>query len=105
MTLTRNTDSAVLKKDKAINNAKIKIFEVELYIPQYTPSIANQAVLFKQILSKLPSELQHVERSVFLKELNTQNLWTFQLGTLQGINVPIWIFVGFQEQDREHSQN
>ena len=40
-----------------------------------------------------------------MKEVNTQNLWTFQLGTQEGINVPIWIIVGFQQSDRQHDQN
>ena len=40
-----------------------------------------------------------------MKEVNTQNLWTFELGTQEGINVPIWIYVGFQQNDRQHDQN
>ena len=40
-----------------------------------------------------------------MKEVNTQNLWTFELGTQEGINVPIWIFVGFQQSNRQNEQN
>ena len=40
-----------------------------------------------------------------MKEVNTQNLWIFELGTHEGINVPIWIYVGFQQNDRHHDQN
>ena len=40
-----------------------------------------------------------------MKEVNTQNFWNFELGTQEGINVPIWIIVGFQQQDRQNSQN
>ena len=40
-----------------------------------------------------------------MKEVNTQNLWTFDLGTHEGINVPIWIIVGFQQNDRQHDHN
>ena len=57
-----------------------------MYIPQYTLSISNQAILFKQILSKTPTEIQYKERSVFMKEVNTQNLWTSEVGTQEGIN-------------------
>ena len=46
-----------------------------------------------------------MERSVFKKEVNTQSLCTFELGTQEGINVPIWIIVGFQQIDRQHDQN
>ena len=105
LTLTRNTDNVVLNRDNGINNAKIKINAVGWYVPQYTPSISNQAVLSKQILSKTPTELQYVERSIFMKEVNTQNFWTFELGTQEVINIPIRITVGFQQRDRQDSQN
>ena len=59
----------------------------------------------KQITDKIPTELRYVERSVFMTEVNTQNLWIFELGTQEGINVPIWIIVGFQQSDRQHDQN
>ena len=40
-----------------------------------------------------------------MKEVNTQNYWSFELGTQEGSNVPIWIIVGFQQRDRQVSQN
>ena len=40
-----------------------------------------------------------------MKEVNTQNVWTFELGTQEGINIPTWIFVAFQQNDRQHDQN
>ena len=58
-----------------------------------------------QIKKNTPTQLNYIERSVFLKEVNTQNLWTFELGTQEGINVPIWIFVAFQQNDRQNDQN
>ena len=58
-----------------------------------------------QITDKIPTELRYVERSVFMKEVNTQNLWSFDLGTHENMNVPIWIIVGFQQRDRQDSQN
>ena len=39
-----------------------------------------------------------------MKEVNTQNSWTFELGTQEGVNVPIWVFVAFQQHDRQHDQ-
>ena len=50
-------------------------------MPQYIPSFSNQAFLCKQILFKTPTKLRYEERSLFMKEVNTQNLWTFELGT------------------------
>ena len=52
----------------------------------------------KQITDKIPTELRYVERSVLMKEVNTQNLWSFELGTQEGVNVRIWIIVGFNKE-------
>ena len=70
-----------MNKDNAMNNAKIKINAMEWYVPHYKPSITQQAIFSNQILSKTPTELQYVERSVSMKEVNTQRLWSFELGT------------------------
>ena len=37
LTLTLNSDNAVLNKGNAINNAKIKIISIDWYVPHYTP--------------------------------------------------------------------
>ena len=104
LTLTRNTDNAVLNKDNATILGKVKINATESYVPHYTASISQQAVLSNQILNKIPTELQYIERSVFMKEVNTQNHWNFELGTQEGIKVPIWIIIEMQQQDRQNSQ-
>ena len=105
LTLTRNTDNAVLNKANAINNGKIRINVIEWYVPHYSPSMQQQSILSKQILNKTPTQIQYPERSVFMKEVNTQNIWTFELGTQEGISIPTWIFVAFQQNDRQHDQN
>ena len=40
LTLTRNSDNAVLNKGNAVNSARIKIINIDLSIPTYTPSLA-----------------------------------------------------------------
>ena len=40
-----------------------------------------------------------------MKEVTTQNLETFEFATQESINVPLWITVGFQQRDRQDSQN
>ena len=82
----------------------MKVISIEWYVPHYTPSVSNQAILSEQFLSRVPTELQNLERSVFMKEVKTQNLWTFELGTQEGINVPIGIIVDFQQRERQDSQ-
>ena len=37
--------------------------------------------------------------------MNTQNFWIFELGTQEGINISAFIFVAFQQNDRQHDQN
>ena len=105
LTMTRYSDNAVLNKGNAINNAKIKINAIEWYVPHYIPSAEQQSILSKQILNKTPTQIQYPERFVFMKEVNTQIFWTFELGTQEGINIPTWVFVAFQQNDRQHDQN
>ena len=105
LTLTRNKDDAVIDKAGAIAEARIRIDHIHWYVSHYTPSIQQQSTLSKQILSKTPTELRYVERSVFMKEVNNQNLWNFELGSHENMNVPIWIIIGFQQRDRQDSQN
>ena len=55
-------------------------------------------------MKKTPTNLNYPERSVFMKEVITKNFWSFELGTQEGINVPVRIFVVFQQSDRQYSQ-
>ena len=59
----------------------------------------------KQITDKIPTEVRYVERSVFMKKVNTQHLWSFELGTHENMNDPKWIIVGLHQSDRQDSQN
>ena len=102
---TRNTDNAVLNKDSAVTSGRVKINSLDWYVPHYSPNFEEYTKLMTQIEKKTPTLMHYVERSVFMKEVSTQNLWTFELGTQEGINVTIWIFVAFQQNDRQNDQN
>ena len=104
-TLKGNKDDAVMDKAGGIADARVKVDHIHWYVLHYTPSIQQQSILSKQILSKTPTELRYVERSFFVKEVNNQNLWNFELGRQENMNVLIWIIIGFQQQDRQGSQN
>ena len=56
-----------------------------------------------QTLSKIPTELQYVDRC-FHERSEYSNFMEFELGTQEGINVPIRIVIGFQQRDRQNSQ-
>ena len=105
LTLTRNTDNAVLNKTAATNNGKVKINSLDWYVPHYSPNLEEYNKLMQQIKKNTPTLLHYPERSVFMKKVNTQNLWTFELGTQEGINVPIWIIVASQQNDRQNDQD
>ena len=81
LTLKRNKDEAVIDKAGVCADARIKIDHNQLYVPHYTPSIQQQSIISKQILSKTPTELRYVGRSIFMKEVNNQNLCNFELGS------------------------
>ena len=104
LTLTRNSDNVVLNNDNAINIGKIKFIAIEWYAAHATPSVSKQNILSNPILKTLPTELHFVERSVFIKEVNTQNHWAFELGTQEGINFPILNIIGFEQRHRQDSQ-
>ena len=74
LTLTRKTDNAVLNKTNATASGKIKITSLDWHVPHYTASPKEQGIIMKQIQDKIPTELRYVERSVFMKEVNAQNL-------------------------------
>ena len=66
LTLPRNSDNFVLIEDNAINFGKPKIIGIEWCVPQYKPSILQQAIISKQSSSKLSTQIQYVEKSVFI---------------------------------------
>ena len=105
LTLRGANDNAVLNKTNAAAMGKVKFNSTEWCVPHYTASLKDQGILKKQTTDKIPTELQYVERSVFMKEVNTQNLWSFELDTQEGINVRIWIILSFQQSDRQIDQN
>ena len=94
-----------MNRGNTTNNGRVKINAIEWYVPHYTPSMQQQSILSKQIINKTPTQIQYPERSVFMKEVNTQKFWTFELGTQEGINILTLIFVAFQQNDRQHDQN
>ena len=83
LTLKRKKYEGVKDNAWSIADARIKTDHIHWYVPHYTPSIQQQSIISKYILSKTPTELRHVERSLFLfmKEVNNQNLKKFELGS------------------------
>ena len=83
--------------------AKVVVKDIAWYIPHYVPKLENQQLVMDQILNKDPTELHYLERVVFRKDVNTNNNWTFELGT-SGISIPNFVIVGFQARNKIDSQ-
>ena len=105
VTLTRNKVEAVLDKTAGIAHAKINIDHIHWCVPHHAPSIQQHGTLSKQILSKSPTEIKFFERPVFMEEVNKQNIWNFEIGIQENMNVPLRIIIGFQPRDRHDSKN
>ena len=101
----KSRNAANLNKAVVIADVGFVIDNIHWYVPHYTPGIKQQAISSKQILSNFPTELQYVDRSVFMNKVNTQNQWTFKLGSQEGVNVLIGIIIGVQQRDRRALQN
>ena len=100
MTLTRKKDEVAIDKAAGFAGARIKVDHILWYVPHYILSIQQQGIMSNQILGKTPTALRYIKRSVFMKEVNNQHLWNFDLGSEESMNFPIFINIGFQQRDR-----
>ena len=80
--------------------AKLTINDISLYVSHYTPSVENQTLVTNVVLNKEPITMGYVERKVFTKQVNTNSSWNFELGVEAGMQLPIYVIVGFQSADR-----
>ena len=80
LTLKRNSSNQVVFRTNGVDAAKVVVKDISWYIPHYVPSLENQQLVLNQILNKDPTELSYAERTVFRKDVNTNNNWTFELG-------------------------
>ena len=103
--LTRNKDEALRDEAVGIVDARTKIDQIDWYVHHCTSSLDQERIKMKQIVGKTPTQIRYIERSVFMKEVNNQKLWNFELGAQETMDEPIWVVVGFQQQGREDSQN
>ena len=98
LTLKRNNKNDPIIRDNGVDAAKIDIKDIAWHIPHYVPSMENQPLVLNQILDKDPTELYYIERTVFRKDVNTNNNWTFELGN-SGESTPTYVIIGFQARN------
>ena len=112
LTLQRNSDKHVLSLPAQANAAakdalagRVIIGDKSLYVPHYTPSTSNQNLMLGHIVSKNPTELTFIKTSVYMKDVTTENIWTFELGVGDGIHIHIYVIVGFLQRDHFNQQH
>ena len=111
LTLQRTSDNHILShpsQAKAAANLALPgtviIDDISWYVPHYALSISNQKLLLSNIASKTPTELTYIKRSFCMKDVTTENNWTFELGVGDGIDIPICVIVGFMQRDQFNQQ-
>ena len=57
------------------------------------------------IVCKAATELTYIKRSSFMKDITTENIWTFELGVGDGFNIPIYVVVGFLQREQFNQQH
>ena len=103
LTLKRKNNNDPIIRDNVVDAAKINIKDISWYIPHYTPSMENQQLVMDQVIDKDPTEIFYTERTIFRKDVNTNNNWTFELGN-NGESTPTFVIVGFQARNKIDSQ-
>ena len=102
---TRTKDDALLRKTMAKPDVRNNIDHILWHDTHYTPSNQQQGILSKRILSKTPTEPRYTNRPLFREEVKNQNLWWFELGSLESLKVPILFIERSRQRDRQDLQN
>ena len=112
LTLKRKSDNHVFSYPAQANDAanfasagRVIIDDISWYVPHYTPSISKQKLIISNIASKTPTELKYIKRSFYMKDITPKNIWTFELGVGEGIDVSIFIKDGFMQRDQFNQQH
>ena len=56
--------------------------------------------MLRHIVSKAATEFTYIVRSSFMKDVTTENNWTFELGVGGDIGIPIYVIKGFMQRDQ-----
>ena len=83
----------------------VNIEDLSWYVPHYTPNISNQTLMLGHIVSKISKELSYIKRSSPMKVVTTENNWTLELSVGDGIDIPIYVLVGFMQRDQFNQQH
>ena len=108
----RNSDNQVLSHPAGTNDAanpaltgRGNIDEISWHVPLYTPYKSNQKLMIGHNVSRAATELPYIKSSFYMKDETTKNNWTFELGVGKGIDVFIYVIVGFMQRSQFNQQH
>ena len=55
--------------------------------------------MLRHIVTKAATELSYFERSSYMNNVATENNWTFEFGEGDGIDISIYVIVGFMQRN------
>ena len=61
--------------------------------------------MLSNIASETPTSLTYIKRSSHMKDVITEKNWTFELGVGDGIDIPLYVIVGFMQRDQFNQQH
>ena len=111
LTLQRNSENHVLSHGAGTDAEHLVlagrdiIDDIILYVPHYTPSISNQNSMKGSSVSRAAMESSYSPKSSYMKDVTTENNWTFDVGVGDGIDIPIYVTVGFMQGDQFNQQH
>ena len=94
--MKRNMDNSVLSRNAGTVDGKIDIKDISWFIHHYNPSVIIQDLFNQQILTKMPTEIPYIKRSLCSKHVQKQIEWNFDFGVGGGIDLLIYVIEGFQ---------
>lgn len=100
LTLKRASNDNAIYRLGGVDAAKIEITDIALYVPHYTTSLENQILVTEHVNNNNLTNMSYIERVMSTKSVNGNNTWTFELGVEAGMDIPIYVIVGFQTATR-----
>ena len=74
------------------------------FVPHHTLNIEQGIIITEHALSEVPTNIAYIQWSVQMKAVEKQNCWTLEIGLGDKVVVPVFIIVGFQQEDRSNDQ-
>ena len=62
-------------------------------------------VKFGLSVSGAATELTYIKRSSYMKDVTNGKNWTFELGVGEGVDIPVYVIVGFMQGDWFNQQH